>query len=378
MYINWLLEFVWRIFIQGPLMIINSFSEVLKRIFGLKFFDFAINTNGNSILQTVLSYSLSAAFVSAFLLVVFLFQFIVVFLSEKGIIKNRIINSFKRLGLSFFLIILVPIAMMLFALVFDQISIVFNNIWFNSTGDAGSSMAKLLYDIGYWDAGSVPNPGGTTGSFGPPAYEHLIKYNFALQIFVVNFTMILVLYFSWNFLQKIIEMFMLYITYPFGVLASVGSDQITSKIWFKEILNKATIAMLTILLYHLFVIFVFSQAKDLIGSGAATPITSKILFTVLLTAFGFAAIYLNAFVSRLFYQYSGFINSYKSAKQTFSFSNKYINVEERNSYKSYKKETVKEIEVRNEDNQFLKSMSNKDHNQGSSSNSSVNKARIFK
>ncbi|MGL4343172.1 MAG: Mbov_0396 family ICE element transmembrane protein [Metamycoplasmataceae bacterium] len=369
MYVNWLLDFVWRIFIQGPLMIINSFSNVLKNIFGLKFFD-VVTTGDSGISNTIISYALSAAFVAAFCLIVFLFQFIVIFLSEKGYFKYRIINSFKRLSLSFFLILLVPIFMMIFALIFDQILLIFNNIWFGiGNEDPGKSIATLLYDVGYWESGNVPIPGGNI-SFAPPAYEYLIKYNFTLQIFVVNFTMIVVLYFSWNFLQKIIEIFMLYITYPFAVLASIGSDKITSKIWFKEILNKATIALLTILLYYLFTIFILSQDNALIGSEAKNVIVSKILFTVLLTAFGFSMLYLNIFVSRLFYQYSGFINSFKSAKQTFNFSNKFLT--KNDDKKTEKKIIEKEVPISNDENHFLKSIS-----KNSSNNSSYSQSRNF-
>lgn len=345
-------------------MVINSMSGVLRSIFGLHFMDTVIPAGKDN---AILSYILSATFVAAFCLIVFIFQFLVVFSSEKGNVKMKIVSSIKRLGYSIFLIILIPIGMLLFALIFDQILLVFNNIWGSPQSgegsEAGKSLAKLLFDVGYWgDLKEIPNTSGDT--FGPPEYKYLIEYNFIIQILVVNFTMALLLYFGWNFLQKIIEIFILYITYPFAILSSIGTESINSSIWFKEILNKATTALLTILMYFVFSIFILAVDNSLIDSANVTK-EKRILFTILLIATGFSIIWANIFVSRLFRQHSGFIGSYKSAKQTMEFSNKYIsnNNNVSNKEKQSKKEHYSEtINNENSENQFLKSIESSQKN----------------
>lgn len=354
MYVNWLLDFIWRIFVQGPLMIINSITDVFEAIFALKSFDLIGTNKKLDFASATKGYLLTGTFIMAFILIIFLVQFILVFISESGLIKEKIIKTSKRLFKSFFLILLTPFLIMLFSLILDQVILAFSKVFFDSYKTKyGSSLAKSLYDVGYWgDKSNVPNVSITSeASFAPPSYEYLRKYNFALQILSVNFTMVLLVYMAWTFLQKIIEIFIIYISFPFAFGANLNHKNIAVPLWTKEILNKAIIALMIPISFFVFNIIILGAHNNLLNKETTTKV-NKIIYTIMIGSCGSAIIFTNIFISKTLLEHSGFLGSYKSIKQTKNFINQSKNYQiEKNNFKNEQKS------VSNQNNSFINTLS---------------------
>ena len=105
MYVNWLLQFVWIIFVQGPLIIIKVLQELIKKLLGLNLYDNFFGggeiTGAKSVL---LNYAFFATISVVLLMTFFIIKLIMIFGSDKINIKYKLISLSKDAG-KFFVIL---------------------------------------------------------------------------------------------------------------------------------------------------------------------------------------------------------------------------------------------------------------------------------
>lgn len=317
MYVNWLLQFVWIIFVQGPLLVIKGLQLFITKLFGLDLYSFFQNQGSiaNKIFLTYGFYLMISIFIG---IMVFICRMIMIFLSDDIDSKPKIIKLSKGAGKGILLVIGFPILFMGFIAFLGAINLVIFNIFKNDR----SFVFKLSDNISnYYLDKTMFNNNLTLNEIGIKKLENV---NFIVQIGSSLIGMSIMIWFFWNFIQKIIEIFILFLSYPIIVGATLGDGEIKRKILINEILNKALIFLTTIIFYSLF-ITILQVANQIITKppkadenniGDLKPILKFVFLFITSTSI----ISMNWFFSKSIRQHNGVLQSLNSIKQTGSFT----------------------------------------------------------
>lgn len=318
MYVNWLLQFVWIIFVQGPLLVIKGLQSFITKLFGLDLYSFFQNQGSiaNKIFLTYGFYLMISIFIG---IMVFICRMIMVFLSDDIDSKPKIIKLSKGAGKGILLVIGFPILFMGFIAFLGAINLVIFNIFKNDR----SFVFELSYNISDY---YLNNKTMLESNFAinEEGFKELQNVNFIVQIGSSLIGMSIMIWFFWNFIQKIIEIFILFLSYPIIVGATLGDGEIKRKILINEILNKALIFLTTIIFYSLF-ITILQVANKIITEipqvnekniGNLKPILKFVFLFITSTSI----ISMNWFFSKSIRQHNGVLQSLNSIKQTGSFT----------------------------------------------------------
>lgn len=318
MYVNWLLQFVWIIFVQGPLLVIKGLQSFITKLFGLDLYSFFQNQGSiaNKIFLTYGFYLMISIFIG---IMVFICRMIMVFLSDDIDSKPKIIKLSKGAGKGILLVIGFPILFMGFIAFLGAINLVIFNIFKNDR----SFVFELSDNISDY---YLNNKTMLESNFAinEEGFKELQNVNFIVQIGSSLIGMSIMIWFFWNFIQKIIEIFILFLSYPIIVGATLGDGEIKRKILINEILNKALIFLTTIIFYSLF-ITILQVANKIITEipqvnekniGNLKPILKFVFLFITSTSI----ISMNWFFSKSIRQHNGVLQSLNSIKQTGSFT----------------------------------------------------------
>lgn len=298
MYIWWLLEFVWRIFIQGPLLIIDFISKNISNFIFIKV-DFVSENN-----LKLFNYAVVAGVAFALMAIVLVVQFLYIFSINEGSVKERMQKSFANLGKSLLILLFLPVILFVCLILFNVIVEFIEEILnISKTSTLADGLYKLI----------VGTNAVAGNSFLPPVNEKLEKLNFVFAIFLVWSVLIVIFWIAFSFIQKIIEAFILYITFPFAAIASVNSNTLKRSIWLKELFRKFVFLIALMFIFEFYItILTAIVTKNQTGN-------KEIVVLVISFALMFAIFSLVKFTSYLLKQHSGIISTFKSSKQTMNF-----------------------------------------------------------
>ena len=298
-------------------MVIKGLQLFITKLFGLDLYSFFQNQGSiaNKIFLTYGFYLMISIFIG---IMVFICRMIMVFLSDDIDSKPKIIKLSKGAGKGILLVIGFPILFMGFIAFLGAINLVIFNIFKNDR----SFVFKLSDNISnYYLDKTMFNNNLTLNEIGIKKLENV---NFIVQIGSSLIGMSIMIWFFWNFIQKIIEIFILFLSYPIIVGATLGDGEIKRKILINEILNKALIFLTTIIFYSLF-ITILQVANQIITKppkadenniGDLKPILKFVFLFITSTSI----ISMNWFFSKSIRQHNGVLQSLNSIKQTGSFT----------------------------------------------------------
>lgn len=299
-------------------MVIKGLQSFITKLFGLDLYSFFQNQGSiaNKIFLTYGFYLMISIFIG---IMVFICRMIMVFLSDDIDSKPKIIKLSKGAGKGILLVIGFPILFMGFIAFLGAINLVIFNIFKNDR----SFVFELSDNISDY---YLNNKTMLESNFAinEEGFKELQNVNFIVQIGSSLIGMSIMIWFFWNFIQKIIEIFILFLSYPIIVGATLGDGEIKRKILINEILNKALIFLTTIIFYSLF-ITILQVANKIITEipqvnekniGNLKPILKFVFLFITSTSI----ISMNWFFSKSIRQHNGVLQSLNSIKQTGSFT----------------------------------------------------------
>ncbi|MDQ7983031.1 MAG: hypothetical protein REH79_02270 [Spiroplasma sp.] len=271
MIINAILKLTWIIFIQGPLSLIAAFNTVLEYLTGGIINDLLFGSvtefQWNNIpIQfwwfVVLAFCLFA--------LIFVIQMIILIFKEAIETKTKFVIALQNAVKSFSFMFLIPIFFFLANFIVQNIA----NTVINHFGN-NSNLANYLYNIGnpHWDG----NPTISDG-YGPPG--NIRDYNIMAQLLGTWFMLFAILMIGLILVQKIIELFFLFVISPIVMVVMVIDDGKSAYTWKDMVIAKFLASTATLIGYYIFI----SATQGLLSSGLKglddSPIT-KSLFIIL-------------------------------------------------------------------------------------------------
>ncbi len=317
MYVNWLLQFIWIVFVQGPLIVIKVLNGLIKTALGSNLYDSFFGTGTTPGPQSaLLTYAFFATISVVLLATFFLIKLIMIFGSNKINLKYKIISLSKDAGKFFVIIVLFPLFFMAFMLVLGSIGVAIFGISSNNGGfsfELSSSISGYYLSAEYFNADNF--------SLNDSGIGKLSTVNFFVQIAASLTGSIIMIWFFCSYIVKIIEIFILFLAFPIGESIAIGEGDIKRKKWINEILNKSLMLIATIMFYFLFITLLKAGSKIAILNPDAGGITSKkpIINFLFLFIGSWSVIALNWFFTRKIREHNGILQSLNSIKQTGLF-----------------------------------------------------------
>ncbi|WP_368487153.1 Mbov_0396 family ICE element transmembrane protein [Spiroplasma sp. DGKH1] len=268
-------EMIWGIFVMAPLNIINSFEFVLQYLAGGVVNDLMFGGQDVFSLEH-LPMQFWWFVITAVVLFTVVFVIQVIVIQFKSHVENKtkfvqcILNSFKAFAFMF----LIPI----FFLVANYGIKSFASLLIGSFGN-GSTLADYLYHIG--------DPNGLTGAtpsnFAPPS--NIMDYNLFIEIFGVFFMFFAICMVGLQLVQKVIELFFLFVISPVVCIIMVIDDGKRAYIWKDMVIAKFLATTAVVIGFYVFI-----AALQAVVSNGMTGLggdwSAKSLFLLLFMAGG--------------------------------------------------------------------------------------------
>ena len=332
MYVQWLLEFVWRIFIQGPLLIINFFTNdnVLTNLTSNIWFN--INSD-YGVINSLINVSIVFSFALILIIFVFLYKlFKVMITSNHSYTKIQLIEVFKEFSKTILItLVFVLIFQFVFAS-FDVLMNVFNKVY-DKTNMKTSFITNILYSLITSESLSKNNP-----YFLFPENDFLTKMdsmNFIASIVLVMSFAFFLIWMVWSVYQKMLEIMFLYITFPISLAFGQESEKLSWKIWTKEIFNKFVIIFLLLVSIRIYCYGFYMTYQTIIKNVWKTNDQGKLYVSLIyILATGSSCIFATKFIANRNKENIGIIGSFSSFKQTRNFitNKQVINNNDNNNY----------------------------------------------
>lgn len=310
MYVVWLYEFVGRFFIEGPLKGIKVLENGFIKIFNnIDFQDF-FKPDGNNA-KVFIAFSVVAVIIG---LIVFVTQFIKIFGLNNQNTSRDTISILKNFGLF-------VVALLIFPIIFNFLISTFAFIltsFLEVIGKQGQFNFNLYGQLN----GTLKDVFGETG--GKPVGEQIFDLNFFFAILLVFSVLLFTLWISWSIIQKIIEIIILYLAFPFFMSASVANDGLSRNIWIREILNKMLTILVVCFAFLLFKMLLALSNPTLtkIGQDLESKNAEIIIKFLVYSAIAMAIVSFVSLINKNNKQYSGIFYAYSSFKQTNNFVKK--------------------------------------------------------
>lgn len=372
MYVQWLLEFVWRIFVQGPLLFIDFLTGDNFKTGGIFSFNLSYTTNANHFIG-YLSFPIFMGIALIVLFCCFLLRIAHITATSKEMTtKYEIIQTIKKSIIFCCIILMISLILPVVLIIMDQINVAifkamntyYKDIFINHPQ---SNLSHYVYatlistnypgnqDGGIW----IQVDKAYAAHFFYPEHFSIIgenakgnTTNFIISIIFVIMISWFLVWMVWNVTQKMIEIVFLMYGLPFAMSTSLGEiTDLRWKIWINEILNKIIIFILLLVMYRIFVymyvdtynIIYVGNIKDQVNNNYASntnnslqnddsilkPIQPRInmlyfMFFIEL-AIGSSIMFITKFISSRNFEHIGIWSSIKSFKQTSDFINNYKN-----------------------------------------------------
>lgn len=269
---NAIMKLVWFIFVQGPLNLIAAFSKVLEYLTGGIITDILFGSQKdfqwNNIPAQFWWFVIIAFCIFS---LVFTIQMIVLLFNEATQTKAKFVLAIQNAIKAFIFIFLIPIFFFIANFIIQNLA----NTIINNFG-SNNNVAQYLWHIGdpTWDgtANGVPN------DYGAPS--NINQYNMLAQIFGTWFMFFAVFMIGIILVQKIIELFFLFVISPIVMIVMVVDDGKAAFTWKDMVGAKFLASTGTLVGYYIFM----SVTQILLSSnlnGLEAGNFSKSLFIIL-------------------------------------------------------------------------------------------------
>ncbi len=363
MYVQWLLEFLWRIFIQGPLLLIKFLTG--DNFTNGALFNFYVNDKpGNEHYWSYLSLPLYTGIAMLLLFICFVLRIAMLTIRANGYTsKKDFADAFKRLLIFSAITFCLSIAISLVLAAMDAIN--------NSITDIFLKSKKINQDMKVHDFSSYVyfcifngslswtevSADGVKDFFNPDRFQITSglkpgdKINFIVAIMFVLTISCFLMWMIWTIFQKSLEIIFLSFGLPFTMsFSQTDETSMRWKIWVNEIFNKIIIFFVLLVMYRFF-LFLFIDTYNLVWSSSGSiplPINSispaidipiiggddvpsikdshsNILYImwIVVLANGSAIIFFTKYIASKNYEHIGFFQMVKSFKQTRTFMETY-------------------------------------------------------
>lgn len=332
----WSLQLFWTIFIRGELQIINVSSNT--------FIHFNQSNIFSGYFKTITIFYIALTILIIFVfLIAFLIKFITINANLGDIgIKEKLIETAKRFGTTMLILIFMPIIMYATTILLDFIlSSIFigeNAIIKPIDQNVIDNFMKQLYSIGSNQNGVFTN----LNDFSYPADAYLSKYNYFVQIVVIYAITFSYLYLMWTYFQKLLEIFILFITAPIAGVFAFSDDDLKIKLWVKEIRNKM-LSMLMVIIVYVFYNYLIMQLINVLYTNNINYDVRYVLAIVFSVALFIVVIITVNLFNKKNQQYKGIIKSIRSLQDTIKYNFVSLNntVKESNVNSEFNRENSK-------------------------------------
>lgn len=310
MIVNAILKLVWMIFIQGPLKLIAVFTNVLEYLTGGIISDMLFGSakqfTWNNVPMQFWWFVIVSLVVFA---LIFTIQMIILIFKEATETKTKfalaVQNSFKAFGFMF----LIPIFFFIANFIIQSLAATITQHFGNN-----SNIAQYLYNIGNpnWDG----TADGVPDDFGPPS--DIKSYNMIAQLFGTWFMLFAIFMIGIILVQKIIELFFLFVLSPVVMIVMVIDDGKAAFIWKDMVIAKFLASTGTLIGYYIFM----SVTQVLLSSGMSsletTGYTRSLFIILFLCGGGLATMAFSDMIAAFVGESAGLREGMSSMRSTMS------------------------------------------------------------
>lgn len=323
MYVFWLVEFVWRIFIQGPLLLIKFFTKNINKLLTLYIFKGGSTTINNPAIEALITYSFFVTIGSMLIILVYIYHLLRILVNNDILNpKIQIINATKHFFKILIILIVFPLimyaALALFATIAGIIERRFNAVD-KVSGVSNWNIAEMLYRI---ITNADPSEKVDKNFLIPNDISKIDTMNLIVSIALVLSFSGFLLWIIWSIFQKLIEIFFMYLSFPISLAFSQDSYEIRWKIWIREILNKLLIVFTLILFFRVFIYFFYFTFNNHFNKVWNNQEHKLYLSLILTLALGSSIVFMTKLISHRNKEHVGILSSHKSFKQTTNFIKK--------------------------------------------------------
>lgn len=242
-----ILDVLWCVFIEGPLIIISAFNSIFNYLSG-KFIQELLFKTSNKFSWSNIPVAFWGFAIFAAVVICFIFwsQFIALLFTETKEMKNKFVNCIKMTALGAITIFFIPVGFFFL----NQIIIFFtaniNNIFQMPNNN---NIADLLWHLGdsSWDGKTPVDP-----NYAPPG--NILEYNIIIEIFAVWFILITMGLVSMILVQKNLELFFLFIISPIVAATMANDHGKRMNTWKDMVIAKSIATSATIVSYYTFML----------------------------------------------------------------------------------------------------------------------------
>lgn len=323
MYVFWLVEFVWRIFIQGPLLLIRFFTKNINKLLTLYIFKGGSSTINNPAIETLITYSFFVSIGAMLIILVYIYHLLKI-LANSEIInpKIQVIQATKHFFKILIILIIFPLVMYAGLVLFAIISGVIERR-FNAVDKTSNVLNWNIADMLYRIITNIEDIDKVDKNFLiPNNISKIDSMNLLVSIALVLSFSGFLLWIIWSTFQKLIEIFFMYLSFPIALAFSQESYEIRWKVWIREILNKLLIVFVLILFFRVFIYFFYFTFNNHFNKVWNNHEQKLYLSLILTLALGSSIVFMTKLISHRNKEHVGIFSSHKSFKQTSNFISK--------------------------------------------------------
>lgn len=272
MIVNAILKLVWMIFVQGPLNLIAVFTNVLEYLTGGIINDLLFGSQKNFQWNNIpVQFWWFVVVALCIFSLIFVIQMLILLFKEATETKTKFVLAIQNAIKAFGFMFLIPIFFFIANFIVQSLA----NTVINNFGN-NSNIAQYLWHIGdkNWDG----TADGVPADFGPPA--NIKQYNMIAQLFGTWFMLFAIFMIGITLVQKVIELFFLFVISPIVMIVMVVDDGKAAFIWKDMVVAKFLASTGTLIGYYIFI----SVTQILLSSGLsglATGNFTRSLFLIL-------------------------------------------------------------------------------------------------
>ncbi|WP_342263256.1 Mbov_0396 family ICE element transmembrane protein [Spiroplasma endosymbiont of Dromius quadrimaculatus] len=245
MIMNALYRLIWSIFVQGPLQLIGSFNNVLNYLTGGVVGDLMFGSKQEFSFQNIpMAFWYFVITALCLFSLIFTITMIKILFQDATEAKTKFIVALQNGSKAFVFIFLIPIFFFLANFAIANIAKMITS----GFGGENGNIANYLYNIGnkYWDGSGDNIP----SNYAYP--DNIGDFNMIAEVFGVWFMLFAMFMIGIALVQKIIELFFLFIISPWVMVAMTIDNGKGAFIWKDMVIAKFLASTATLTGYFIF------------------------------------------------------------------------------------------------------------------------------
>lgn len=283
-----LLQVIWTVFVQGPLLIINSFNNVLYYLSGGVITDLMFGGSKSFSFDTVpKGFFIFLGISAIFFVIIYLVQLIIIQFKKTAETKSKILKCLETSCLAWLFIFLIPIV---FFIVNATVMVLSKTLIGAFTQNV--SISAYLYHAGdpNWD-GTVAN---TPSDFSVPG--NIKEWNMFSSVIGACFMLYICCMLGMLLIQKIIELFFLFIISPAIMTVMVMDDGKAANLWKDMVIAKFVASTTSLTGFFVFIAALQAIASSGLSGLDASGMSRQFFFLIFTMGGGMATLYFTSMI----------------------------------------------------------------------------------